>query len=1001
MNVGGRQRYIVLACLAYACLALAWIFLSDQWLASFMNLDAVVRLSSAKGVFFVLVSALGFYFVLQGVPGAVADKADYISLTETLAAHRMPAWLSHALAILLIVSIQLVYVRIGPVFNNAPLMILFMLPVILAALIGGLRPGLLATFAASAAAAYNMQPLGRFMIGNQLSLFHWGLLIVNGLTVSLISQAMHSARQREIGRRLELEAASRELAASEAQFRRLFQQAPVAMALVDREGNIPAQNTRFESLFGYPPAELNHVADWWLRACPDPAYREQVAAECGALLRRSGKRGAGMQGGEYRLTCEGGAERTVQIHSIALLDGVLFTFLDVTESRKAEQRLRLWTESFERAQVGLIISDAQKNIVSAVNPAFAKQRGYGCDEMIGMPIWRLFPIDRQDDIRHLLQTLNDQPHVVFESEHVSKEGSRFPVLIDVSVLRDRQRRPLNRVAFVIDLTERKRAEQALAAVQAHSDMQQARARVAILNQMQDANIARLRAEAALAALKESESRIKLFIDYAPASLAMFDRDMRYLAFSRRWLDDHRMGDRDLFGLSHYDVFPEISRHWKDIHRRGLAGEVVRVDEERLIRQDGREQWLRWEVRPWYLDSGEIGGIVIFTEDITARLTAKQALRNSEARMRALIGTIPDLICLKDSSGVYLLCNPAMQRLIGREAADIIGRADYDFFDAEQADFFRGNDRRALEAAEPVISEEWLTFAEDGYRGLFQTVKTVVKNEDGELIGILSIARDITLLRQAEENLRTINASLEQRVAERTAELETLNQSLESFVYSVSHDLKAPLRGIDGYSQLLQEDYAQLLDDDGRFFVANIRAGVERMGQLIDDLLAYSRMDRRKLDRQAVDLAVLVEQVLREKADDIAAGGVEIVTDVSPVRVQADSDGLSLVMRNLLENALKFSAKADRPRVDIRFRPAGGQVIVEVADNGIGFDMMYHERIFEIFQRLHRLEDYPGTGIGLALVKKAMERMGGKVWAESEPGRGARFYLQLTVAAPAE
>lgn len=1001
MISGSRQRYIVLACLAYVCFALAWIFLSDQWLASFMDLQAVVWLSSAKGGFFVLVSGLGFYFVLQGVPSAVENASGYFSLSDVFTAHRVPRWLAYLVAVLLVVSIQIVYIRINTVFDNAPLMILFMLPVILSALFGGLGPGLLATFMAAGAGAYNMPPSGHLAIGNLANLFHWGLLVFNGLTISLISEAVHASRHREIRRRLQLEDASLELSDSEAQFRRLFQEAPVAMALVDRAGDIPAQNARFELLFGYAKSELKCLADWWPRAYPDPVYREQVKSEWGVALRRSVKTAGQQQGSEYRIVCKDGSERLVQIYGISLLDGVLFTFLDVTESRKAEQRLRLWAESFERAQLGLVISDARNNTISSVNPAFAQERGYGCDEMIGMPVSRLFPPERQEDIRHLLQALNEKPHVVFESEHVRKEGSRFPVLIDISVLRNQQQRPLNRVAFVIDLTERKRAEQALSAAQAHSSNQQARARLAILNQMQDANVARLRAETALAALKESESRIKLFIDYAPASLAMLDRDMRYLACSRRWLDDYQLGDRELFGLSHYDVFPDSNENWKTIYSRGLAGEIIRVDEDRFIRRDGQERWLCWEVRPWYLDAEAVGGIVIFSEDITARLMAKQALGNSEARMRALIGTIPDLICLKDLQGVYLLCNSAMERLIGKTEADIIGRTDYDLFDAEQADFFRGNDLRALETGGPVSNEEWLTFAEDGYRGLFQTVKTPVTNDGGEVLGILAIARDITLLRQAEETLRIVNANLEQRVAERTAELEVLNQSLESFVYSVSHDLKAPLRGIEGYSQLLKEDYGQALDDDGRFFIANIRSGVERMGELIDDLLAYSRMERRKLDSLKLDLAIVVEQALKEKAEDIAAKGVEIVTDLPSVWIQADINGMSLVMRNLLENALKFSAKSVRPRLEIAFRVSDDQVIVLIADNGIGFDMMYHDRIFEIFQRLHRLEDYPGTGIGLALVKKAMQRMGGNVWAESEPGQGARFFLQLPLAKPDE
>jgi PAS domain S-box-containing protein len=377
--------------------------------------------------------------------------------------------------------------------------------------------------------------------------------------------------------------------------------------------------------------------------------------------------------------------------------------------------------------------------------------------------------------------------------------------------------------------------------------------------------------------------------------------------------------------------------------------------------------------------------------------ALAALSDSEAQMRTLISSVPDLIWLKDVDGLYLLCNPAFERFCGVPESDLFGHSDYDLFDAALADRFRANDRRAIESGTTVMNAEWFTFAENGYHGLLQALKTPIIDAKGHVVGVLGIARDITALHQAEEDLRAINASLEARVAERTAELDTLNQSLESFVYSVSHDLKAPLRGVEGYSQLLQEDYDNALDDEGRLFIANIRKGVTRMGALIDDLLAYSRMERRRLDSNQLDLVAMINQLLAEKADDITARGVLISTDLATVWAQGDPSGLSIVMRNLLENALKFSAKATPPCIEITIRQENQDVIVKITDNGIGFDMSYHDRIFEIFQRLQRIEDYPGTGVGLALVKKAMQRMGGKVWAESSPGQGASFYLQLPIA----
>lgn len=371
------------------------------------------------------------------------------------------------------------------------------------------------------------------------------------------------------------------------------------------------------------------------------------------------------------------------------------------------------------------------------------------------------------------------------------------------------------------------------------------------------------------ALQQSKEQLKLFIEYAPAALAMFDREMRYLACSQRWCSDYLLGDRNLLGLCHYDVFPNINAGWKAIHRRCLAGEVICSEEDQYVRVDGTIQWLRWEVRPW-LTGNIIGGIVIFTEDITQQ-------------------------------------------------------------------------------------------------------------------------------KQAETALQQLNADLEKRIAERTAELKTLNQSLESFVYSVSHDLKAPLRGVEGYSRLLEEDYSNRLDDEGRLFISNIRTGVTRMNELIDDLLAYSRMERCKLESDELDLTLLIHQVLAEYGEEITLHRIAIIIDIPPLKVYGDREGLALALRNLLGNAIKFSQGLPRPRIEFGACRNKDHVILWIRDNGIGFDMKYNQRIFEIFERLHRLEDYPGTGIGLALVKKAMQRMGGRVWAQSAPGEGATFSLELPVA----
>ena len=268
-------------------------------------------------------------------------------------------------------------------------------------------------------------------------------------------------------------------------------------------------------------------------------------------------------------------------------------------------------------------------------------------------------------------------------------------------------------------------------------------------------------------------------------------------------------------------------------------------------------------------------------------------------------------------------------------------------------------------------------------------------EDTNFLMAVANVLSATLEHQrSEAEIRALNAGLERRVAERTIELEAKNRELETFTYSVSHDLKAPLRGIDGYSRLLQEDYAGRLDADGQDSLRNIRGAVQQMNQLIDDLLAYSRLERRSLVPSAVDLPALIEMVVAERGDELERRSVALTLNVPCRVVSADSDGLAQAFRNLLDNALKFTQGQPDPQIEIGGHSQDENCRLWVRDNGIGFDMQYAERIFGIFQRLHRSEDYEGTGIGLAIVHKAMQRMHGRVWAESAPGRGACFYLEI-------
>lgn len=263
-----------------------------------------------------------------------------------------------------------------------------------------------------------------------------------------------------------------------------------------------------------------------------------------------------------------------------------------------------------------------------------------------------------------------------------------------------------------------------------------------------------------------------------------------------------------------------------------------------------------------------------------------------------------------------------------------------------------------------------------------------------LVAVANVLSAAIERQRTEAEVRALNAGLERRVVERTTELEAKNRELETFTYSVSHDLKAPLRGIDGYSRLLLDDYGPRLDADGQDSLRTIRRAVQQMNQLIDDLLAYSRLERRSLVSHPVDLAALVHEVVAERRDEWLRRGVILTIDVTCSTVSADREGLAVALRNLLDNALKFTHDQPDPRIEIGGRAQPAACLLWVRDNGIGFDMQYAERIFGLFQRLHRPEAIEGTGIGLAIVHKAMERMRGRAWAEGAPGQGACFYLEI-------
>lgn len=271
--------------------------------------------------------------------------------------------------------------------------------------------------------------------------------------------------------------------------------------------------------------------------------------------------------------------------------------------------------------------------------------------------------------------------------------------------------------------------------------------------------------------------------------------------------------------------------------------------------------------------------------------------------------------------------------------------------------------------------------------------TVYRDENGQILGVFAAARDISQVKQAEEEIRKLNAQLEQRVIERTRQLEAANKELEAFSYSVSHDLRAPLRSIDGFSQALLEDYGEVLDMQGKDYLDRVRSASQRMSQLIDDMLVLSRVTRREMKRSAVDLSALANMIAAELVKTQPQRLVEF--NIAPgLIVNGDAELLRAMLENLLGNAWKFTSKHETAKIELGVTEFDDKLSYFVRDDGVGFDMAYASKLFHAFQSLHSQTEFPGTGIGLATVKRIINRHGGSIWAESEAGKGATFYFNL-------
>lgn len=344
----------------------------------------------------------------------------------------------------------------------------------------------------------------------------------------------------------------------------------------------------------------------------------------------------------------------------------------------------------------------------------------------------------------------------------------------------------------------------------------------------------------------------------------------------------------------------------------------------------------------------------------------------------------DMLCIAGFDGYFKRLNPAWERTLGWSIEDLLSRPWLDFVHPEDVN-------STVAAGDYLMSGRILFTFENRYRckdGSYRWISwSSFPVAERELI--YAVARDVTDRRRAETELARLNEDLHRTVAN----LELVNHELEAFSYAVSHDLRAPLRAIDGFSAALAEDCGNLLDEAGLGYLARVREAAQRMGRLIDDLLGLSRVSRKAMRRLEVDMSRLAEDIVEE----LRAGepGRSVMIEIAPgLRAEGDPDLLRIALQNLLGNAWKFTGKAPEARIAFRAEFGEGPPVFCVSDNGAGFDMSYSNKLFTPFQRLHRKDEFEGTGIGLATVQRVIRRHGGQIWAESAEGRGAAFYFTL-------
>ena len=620
-------------------------------------------------------------------------------------------------------------------------------------------------------------------------------------------------------------------------------------------------------------------------------------------------------------------------------------------------------KSFEvlREQAGLLdlthdtvfVRD-MNDVITYWNRGAEDRYGWSREEAIGKVSHQLmqtiFPVPLEEINAELLRTGRWEGELV----HTKRDGTQVIVASRWSLQQDEQGRPLATLETNNDITDRKRAEE------------ERRYNTQLLRTMTD-----------------NASSMLFMVDAAGLGTFVNPAMERITGYQAEELIGQVVHNK----IHH--SYPDGRPH--PLNECPLSG-TVRMQkpvrgEDLFVRKDGTFFPVRYSASPVFRDSVPVGA-VIEVQDVTESKAAEEELR----KQAALLSLAHDAIFVRDSESRLIFWNQGAENTYGWTAEQAIGRVTHELLQTRFP-----VSREAVDVALQE-REEWegeLThITRKGTAIVVASRQSLRRDERGAAAAILEINRDITERKRAEEEIRKLNDELEQRVIERTTELEAINKELQAFTYSVSHDLRAPLRHMAGYAELLQKSAASILDEKGRRYMMMILESAKRMGDLIDDLLAFSRIGRAETQKTMVSLEQLVKEALNEVRQETDGRNIGWRIGALP-DLYGDRSMLRLALVNLISNAIKFTRT--RPQAEIEIGCADGkedEIVVFIRDNGVGFDMKYVNKLFGVFQRLHRAEEFEGTGIGLATVQRIIHRHGGRVWAEGLVHRGATFYFSV-------